>query len=188
MLRQNEEQRRINGNQMVTRLRFSQYRRDKGAELIGGRPRSWTRGENPQSRNVVITKALQEGQILVAPFVTVTIGEYHGRPICISGAVHVPLVLQTDGPTTLLDTIARAHGLHEDAARDPRKRDNSRDGKLSPLIRRVNIHVWMARAHPEHAACRWRNSPGAGGGQDLRLGWLPVKTARRSFARNCDAT
>src|ERR1017187_5892870 len=72
----------------------------------------------PAALEDAIGKALREEKLLVDPFVTVTIAEYHSRPISVSGAVKLPLVFQAEGPTTLLEAIARAQGLREDAGRE----------------------------------------------------------------------
>ena len=69
----------------------------------------------PAEIEAAIVTALQQEQVLVAPFVTVNIAEYHSRPISVAGAVKMPLVFQADGPTSLLEAIARAQGLREDA-------------------------------------------------------------------------
>lgn len=62
-----------------------------------------------------IAAALEQEQILVDPAVTVTIAEYHSRPISVLGAVKSPLTFQALGKTTLLEALARAQGLSEDA-------------------------------------------------------------------------
>ena len=56
----------------------------------------------PADLESAIVAALKQEQILVDPFVTVTIAEYHSRPISVAGAVKLPLVFQAEGPTTLL--------------------------------------------------------------------------------------
>jgi polysaccharide export outer membrane protein len=54
-------------------------------------------------------------QILVDPFVKVTVVEYHSRPIAVMGAVKKPVTFQAVGTVTLLDALARAEGLTETA-------------------------------------------------------------------------
>lgn len=75
-------------------------------------------GLYPADLEAAIAKALSQEQILVDPFVTVTIAEYHSRPISVSGAVKLPLVFQAEGPTSLLEAVARAQGLRDDAGRE----------------------------------------------------------------------
>ena len=72
-------------------------------------------GLNPADLESAITATLITEQILVEPFVTVTIAEYQSRPISVAGAVKVPLVFQAQGPTTLLEALSRAQGLTEKA-------------------------------------------------------------------------
>src|SRR6185369_16239099 len=49
------------------------------------------------------------------PFVTVTVAEYTSRPISVMGAVRRPITFQAVGQVTLLDALARAEGLSQDA-------------------------------------------------------------------------
>jgi len=53
----------------------------------------------PADLETAIAQALRDEQILVDPFVTVTIAEYHSRPISVSGAVKMPLVFQAKAPS-----------------------------------------------------------------------------------------
>ena len=104
----------------------------------------------PADLEVAITTALQEEEILVSPFVTVTIAEYHSRPISVAGAVKLPLVFQAEGPTTLLDAIARAQGLREDAGGEIliSASQPGPDGKPFTLTRRVTVRSLMDGADP----------------------------------------
>jgi len=62
-----------------------------------------------------IVAALKDEQILVDPVVKVTVVEYHSRPIAVMGAVKKPLTFQAIGVVTLLDALAYAEGLTNDA-------------------------------------------------------------------------
>jgi polysaccharide export outer membrane protein len=73
------------------------------------------RGLMPADVETRLAAALAEEQILVDPTVTVTIAEYHSRPISVLGAVKLPLTFQALGKTTLLEALTRAQGLSEDA-------------------------------------------------------------------------
>ena len=73
------------------------------------------RGRMPPQVEALITEALVEEEILVDPAVTVTIAEYHSRPISVAGAVKSPVTFQALGKTTLLEALTRAQGLSEDA-------------------------------------------------------------------------
>jgi polysaccharide biosynthesis/export protein len=73
------------------------------------------RGLQPAQLEERIARALLAAEILVDPIVTVTIAEYHSRPISVAGAVHRPLTFQAVGKTSLLETLARAEGLTGEA-------------------------------------------------------------------------
>ncbi len=73
------------------------------------------RGLMPAELEERIGRALTEEEILVQPVVTVTIAEYHSRPISVAGAVKMPLTFQASGKTTLLEALTRAQGLNDDA-------------------------------------------------------------------------
>lgn len=108
-------------------------------------------GLYPADLEVAIAKALREGDILVDPYVTVTIAEYHSRPISISGAVKLPVVFQADGPTTLLEALARAQGLREDAGREilVSHSQPGPDGKPITLTRRILVRGLIDEADPD---------------------------------------
>jgi polysaccharide export outer membrane protein len=69
----------------------------------------------PRELEANIAAALKSEQILVDPFVKVTVVEYHSRPISVVGCVRKPLTFQSVGKVTLLDALARAEGLTNDA-------------------------------------------------------------------------
>ena len=72
-------------------------------------------GVFPGSLESTIAAALQDEQILVDPIVKVTVVEYHSRPIAVMGAVKKPLTFQAVGVVTILDALAHAEGLSNDA-------------------------------------------------------------------------
>lgn len=73
------------------------------------------KGLMPSDLEEQIATALDSEKILVEPVVTVTIAEYHSRPISVAGAVKVPLTFQAVGQTTLLEALTRAQGLSSEA-------------------------------------------------------------------------
>jgi polysaccharide export outer membrane protein len=107
-------------------------------------------GLYPADLEAAIGKALREEQILVDPFVTVTIAEYHSRPISVSGAVKMPLVFQAEGPVTLLEALARAQGLREDAGPEVlvSRLQPGPDGASLTLTRRVAVRSLINDADP----------------------------------------
>ena len=69
----------------------------------------------PGALENAIAEALSSERILVDPIVTVTILEYHSRPISVVGAVHKPVTFQAVGKVTLLDALVMAEGVTSDA-------------------------------------------------------------------------
>ena len=104
----------------------------------------------PAELETAIATAVRGEQILVDPFVTVTIAEYHSRPISVSGAVRSPLVFQAEGPTSLLEALARAQGLREDAGREilVSQAQAGADGQPVLLTRRINVRALIDDADP----------------------------------------
>ena len=84
------------------------------------------------------------------PYVTVTIAEYSSRPISVNGAVRMPLVFQAAGPTTLLEALARAQGLREDAGHEilVSRSQPGADGNPVTLTRRISVHALIDDADP----------------------------------------
>jgi polysaccharide export outer membrane protein len=68
-------------------------------------------GLMPSDLEADIGEALKTAEVLVDPLVTVTVVEYHSRPISVMGSVKKPITFQADAPLTLLDALARAEGL-----------------------------------------------------------------------------
>lgn len=107
-------------------------------------------GLYPADLEVAICAALRQEEILVNPVVTVTIAEYHSRPISVSGCVKMPLVFQAEGPTTLLEALARAQGLTNDAGREilVSRSQPDPDGKSVMLTRRIPVRSLFDDADP----------------------------------------
>ena len=106
-------------------------------------------GALPSAIETSLTKALVTEEILVDPVVTVTVAEYHSRPISIGGAVRNPTTFQAVGPTTLLQAITQAGGLEKAAGQEilvtlPLKADA---GERSTL--RVPVRMLMDTADPK---------------------------------------
>ena len=104
----------------------------------------------PADLETAIAQALRDEQILVDPFVTVTIAEYHSRPISVSGAVKMPLVFQAEGPISLLEAIARAQGLSENAGPEVlvSRTQLGPDGATVMLTRRITVRNLINDADP----------------------------------------
>ena len=98
-------------------------------------------GLYPADLETAIAEALRNEKYYVDPFVTVTIAEYHSRPISVSGAVKQPLEFQAASPTTLLEAISRAGGLSDNAGPEIllNQTEPGPDGK--PIARTRHISV-----------------------------------------------
>ena len=98
-----------------------------------------------------IVEALKAEELLVDPVVTVTIAEYHSRPISVAGAVRNPVTFQAVGPVTLLDALTRAGGLSPEAG--PlilvNRAEAETDGAQASLARRVPVKGLIDAADPE---------------------------------------
>jgi polysaccharide export outer membrane protein len=107
-------------------------------------------GRYPNELESAIIAALREEDILVDPFVTVTIAQYHSRPISVAGAVKMPLVFQAESPVTLLEAISRAQGLREDAGREilVSRSQPGPEGKRVMLTRRISVRGLIDDADP----------------------------------------
>jgi polysaccharide biosynthesis/export protein len=96
----------------------------------------------PAQVEAAIAEALENEKILVSPVVTVTVSEYHSRPINVAGAVRQPQTFQAVGPMRLLDAISRAGGLTEMAGSEILV---SRNGET---VRRISVKGLLQSADP----------------------------------------
>jgi polysaccharide export outer membrane protein len=107
-------------------------------------------GLSPADLETSIAAALRQEQILVNPFVTVTIAEFHSHPITVSGSVRLPVVFQAEGPTTLLEALSRAQGLAADAGREilVSTPQTGADGKAVMRTTRIPVRGLFDAADP----------------------------------------
>jgi polysaccharide export outer membrane protein len=105
----------------------------------------------PSALEVAIGEALRAEELLVDPVVTVTIAEYHSRPINVAGAVKNPVTFQAAGPVTLLDALTRAGGLSPDAGPEilVSQFQAGEDGTPAALVQRIPVKALIDRADPE---------------------------------------
>ena len=107
-------------------------------------------GLYPNEIEVKITDELKREQLLVDPFVTVNVSEYHSRPVSVMGAVRSPTIFQAvgTGNDTLLDALAKAQGLSDNAGPDIIvTRSNGPDGEKS--VQRIPAKPLLSGNQPE---------------------------------------
>jgi polysaccharide export outer membrane protein len=105
-------------------------------------------GMLPAEVEAAIAKALETEAILVAPVVTVTVAEYHSRPISVAGAVRTPITFQAIGPLRLLDALARAGGLTEHAGPEILV-SRAESERTKAETRRIPVKALLEAASPE---------------------------------------
>ena len=105
----------------------------------------------PAELETAVAEALHAEQLLVEPVVTVTIAEYHSRPISIAGAVRNPITFQAAGSVTLLDALTRAGGLGADAGPEilVSRMQHGEDGKTTTRVQRIPVRGLIDAADPE---------------------------------------
>ena len=94
-------------------------------------------GLMPSEAEKAVAEALKNENLLNDPFVTMSVAEYHSRPVNVMGAVRSPVIFQAMGDMTLLDALARAGGLLDSAGPIVvvTKRNSSSDEKTVQTIR-----------------------------------------------------
>ncbi len=102
----------------------------------------------PSELESSVATALTDEKLLVDPFVTVTMMEYHSRPISVIGAVKRPLTFQAVGSVTLLEALARAEGLTDEAEGQILISRPGAD-KKTMLVQRVQVKALIDNADPE---------------------------------------
>jgi polysaccharide export outer membrane protein len=106
-------------------------------------------GVMPGDLEALIAGALEEEEIVVEPFVTVAITEYHSRPVSVMGAVKQPVTLQAETPITLLEALARAGGLSPEAGPEILiSRKQTEAGQEASSVQRVSVRELIDVADP----------------------------------------
>jgi len=105
----------------------------------------------PAQLETAIAAALKAEQILVDPYVTVTVVAYESRPISVAGAVRNPTTFQAMGNVSLLEAITRAGGLAPDAGPEilVTHAQSGPDGAPVSLTRRILVKSLIDAADPE---------------------------------------
>ena len=95
-----------------------------------------------------IFKALVGEHVLVDPAVTVTIAEYHSKPVSVVGAVRQPVTFPVYAKITLLDALARAQGLNGDAGSEILVTHPATRAGNPPLVERIPVKGLIDAADP----------------------------------------
>jgi polysaccharide export outer membrane protein len=105
----------------------------------------------PAALETAIAEALRAEELLVDPVVTVTIAEYHSRPISVAGAVRNPITFQAAGPVTLLDALTRAGGLSPEAGPEilVSQTQPGEDDTPTSIVQRIPVKGLIDAADPE---------------------------------------
>jgi polysaccharide biosynthesis/export protein len=107
------------------------------------------RGMVPSQVETAVARALSTNNVLVDPVVTVTIVEYQSRPVNVVGAVKNPIVFQATHPVPLLDALARAGGVREDAGSDIIvSQQEMRNGKPARVTKTIPMRGLIDHADP----------------------------------------
>ncbi len=107
-------------------------------------------GLMPGELEAAIASALMAEQLIVDPFVTVTIAEYNSRPISVAGAVRQPVTFQAAGPVTLLEALNKAGGLSPEAGPEilVSRAQTAADGSVTSLVQRILVKGLIDAADP----------------------------------------
>jgi polysaccharide export outer membrane protein len=101
----------------------------------------------PEAEDRVSLELIRE-HVLVDPAVTLTIAEYHNRPVSVVGAVRQPTTFPVYTKITLLEALARAQGLNEAAGSDILvTRPPAHPGE-APILIRVPVKGLIDAADP----------------------------------------
>jgi polysaccharide biosynthesis/export protein len=105
----------------------------------------------PNDLESSVAGALAREGLIVDPFVTITVVEYHSRPVSVAGAVKTPLTFQASAPVTLLEALTRAGGLTPEAGPEilVSKTQPGPDGEPASLIQRVPVKGLIDSADPD---------------------------------------
>ena len=105
----------------------------------------------PADLETAIAEMLRSSGLVVDPLVTVTVVEYHSRPISVAGAVKTPVTFQAVGTVTLLDALTRAGGLSPDAGPEilVSCTQPAASGSPTALVQRIPVKGLIDAADPE---------------------------------------
>ena len=94
-------------------------------------------GKLPSDLELDIAAALRRNELVLNPVVTVTVAEYVSRQVTVAGAVKSPGTIQAVTRLRLLDAIAKAGGLADDAGPEVLLQSTTENG--SDPVRRIAV-------------------------------------------------
>jgi Periplasmic protein involved in polysaccharide export len=108
-------------------------------------------GLMPGELEQAVAAELKTEQLIIDPVVTVTVVEYDSRPISVVGAVNAPTTFQATQPISLLDAIAKAGGLTDDAGLEILVTQSSRSSEegRAALVRRIPVRDLIDASDPQ---------------------------------------
>lgn len=101
----------------------------------------------PRDLESAVAEALKKEEILVEPVVKITVVEYHSRPIAVMGSVRKPVTFQAVGTVTLLDALARAEGLSDEAGAEVLL-TRPASGPALQTVERISVKRLLKEADP----------------------------------------
>ncbi len=106
-------------------------------------------GKQPEEIEDEVQRALIRDEILVQPVVSIAVLEYRSVPVSVMGAVKKPITFQAVGNVTLLDALARAEGLTQEAGPEVLVTTPRPAGETGPaLVQRISVNGLMIEADP----------------------------------------
>jgi polysaccharide export outer membrane protein len=105
-------------------------------------------GVKPADLEQTIAQALKQQHILVEPSVSVSVLEYRSRPVNVVGAVRHSVTFQAMGDVKLLDAIARADGLSQEAGPEILISSIGDSAATSDKIRHIPVKQLLSGADP----------------------------------------
>lgn len=110
-------------------------------------------GLMPHELEARIVTALKAEHLLKNPSVVVTVAEYQGRTILVTGAVKAPVSFQAIGRVTLMDAITKAGGIAPDAGTEivvsSSKGGSQGSATETSLLRRIPIKLLLGGTDPK---------------------------------------
>lgn len=110
----------------------------------------------PEQLEKSISDSLKAGQILLDPFVAVTVAESYRPlrpPISVIGSVRNPITFQSVEPVALLEALTRAGGVSADAGPEilitPARLEDAGGGHSGAFVKRIRVKSLVDSSDPD---------------------------------------